>query len=147
MLALPWIMLQTANMGTFVAVTALLCTVATFLSTPYFSALIDRHSRKLMLIFIQLVQSTTGLLTCLLYWCDVGSNGLLAGAQLIFCVSSNLAWHVNNAFTQENYQCHQYAKISGYREIVIQETTLSAGAWGWFYWKCGGSLSLQCVQR
>ena len=130
MLALPWIMLQALNMGTFVAVTALVCTVATFLSTPYFSALIDSHSRKFMLILIQLVQSTTALLTCLLYWFDMGSNWLLAGAQLIFWVSSNLAWHVNNAFTQENYQRHEYAKISGYQEVVIQGTTLSAGALG-----------------
>ena len=46
MLALPWLMLATPNMGTFVALTALLCTITTFLATPYFSALIDRHSRK-----------------------------------------------------------------------------------------------------
>ena len=53
MLALPWLMLATPNMGTFVALTALLCTVTTFLITPYFSALIDRHSRKHILIIAQ----------------------------------------------------------------------------------------------
>ena len=49
---------------------------------------------------------------------------------MIFWVSSNLAWHVNNAFTQENYQRHEYAKISGYQEIVIHGATLIAGALG-----------------
>jgi len=130
MLALPWIMLQQANMGTFVAVTALACTVVTFLSTAYFSALTDRHSRKLILILIQLVQSATALITCVLYGFELGSHWLLAGAQLVFWVSSNLAWHVNNAFTQENYARHEYAKISGYQEIVMQGTTLGAGALG-----------------
>ena len=58
MLALPWLMLATPNMGTFVALTALLCTVTTFLVTPYFSALIDRHSRKHILIIAQIIQAS-----------------------------------------------------------------------------------------
>ncbi|EPJ54784.1 MAG: hypothetical protein OFPI_05610 [Osedax symbiont Rs2] len=117
-------------MGTFVAVTALFCTGATFISTPYFSALTDRHSRKLILVLVQAAQSVSALLTAILYWFDFGSHWLLAGAQLIFWVSSNLAWQVNKAFTQENYVKAEYAKISGYQEVVMQGTTLGAGALG-----------------
>ena len=45
-------------------------------------------------------------------------------------MSSNLAWSTNNAFTQENYDSHEYASISGKQEIVLQSTTLGAGALG-----------------
>lgn len=55
---------------------------------------------------------------------------MLALSQVIFWLSSNVAWASNNAFTQENYTKDQYAKISGYQEIVMQGTTLGAGALG-----------------
>lgn len=132
MMALPWIMLQKPDMGTFVALTALVCTVSSFLCTPFFSTLTDRHSRKAILILVQAVQSTTAILVCIAYWFDLGSNWVLAFSQLVFWVSSNVAWNANNAFTQENYGQQEYAKISGYQEVVMQGTTLGAGALGIF---------------
>ena len=130
MLALPWLMLATNNMGTFVALTALVCTITTFLATPYFSALIARHSRKNILIIAQGIQSSTAFIVATIYWFDAGSIVALGAAQLIFWVSSSLAWHTNNAFTQENYDHHEYAKISSHQEIILQSTTLGAGALG-----------------
>ncbi|WP_428773909.1 MFS transporter [Vibrio sp.] len=130
MMALPWIMLKEADMGTFVALTALTCTAVSFLLTPFFSTLIDRHSRKTMLILCQVVQSATAALVLIAYQLELGSHWLLALSQLIFWVSSNIAWTSNLAFTQENYQKHEYAKISGYQEVVMQGTTLGAGALG-----------------
>ncbi|MCG7588776.1 MFS transporter [Photobacterium sp. OFAV2-7] len=132
MMALPWIMLQEPDMGTFVAITALVCTGLSFLSTPFFSTLTDRHSRKTILILVQVAQSTTALLVCIAYWIGAGSHWILAASQLVFWVSSNIAWNANNAFTQENYDQQEYAKISGYQEIVMQGTTLGAGALGIF---------------
>ena len=55
MMALPWIMLSEEGMGTFVAITALVCTCLSFLITPFFATLIDRHSRKNILIIMQLL--------------------------------------------------------------------------------------------
>ena len=130
MLALPWLMLATPNMGTFVALTALVCTLTTFLATPYFSALIDRHSRKNILIIAQVIQASTAFIVAAIYWFGFGSIVVLGAAQLIFWVSSSLAWHTNNAFTQENYDHHEYAKISSHQEIILQSTTLGAGALG-----------------
>lgn len=130
MLALPWLMLQKSNMGTFVAFTALACTLATFITAPYYAALTDRSSRKTLLVNVQMIQSITAFTVAIIYTLDQGSHWILAGAQLIFWLSSNVAWQVNNAFTQENYTKHQYAKISGYQEIVMQCTTLGAGAVG-----------------
>lgn len=130
MLALPWIMLQSPDMGTFVALTALACTAVTFLLTPYFSTLIDRHSRKIILVLMQMVQSFTALLVCIIYWLEFGSHWILALSQLVFWVTSNVAWHANNAFTQENFAPHQYAKLSGHQEVIMQSTTLGAGALG-----------------
>ncbi|MBA5761038.1 MFS transporter [Vibrio sp. 404] len=130
MMALPWLILKTPNMGTFVALTALTCTVTSFIMTPFISTLVDRHSRKAILLLVQIVQSSTAALVAALFWFDVGNVWALAAAQLIFWVSSNLAWLTNNAFTQENFERHEYAKISSYQEIILQSTTLGAGALG-----------------
>ncbi len=130
MMALPWIMLQTPNMGTFVAMVALTCTLVSFVITPWFSTLIDRHSRKALLVINQVIQTSTAAFVFIAYWLDLGSHWLLAAAQLIFWVSSNLAWSTNNAFTQENFESHEYASISGKQEIIMQGTTLGAGALG-----------------
>ncbi|USD34978.1 MULTISPECIES: MFS transporter [Vibrio] len=130
MMALPWVMLETPGMGPFVAMVALACTAISFFLTPLFSTLIDRHSRKSLLVIVQLVQSLTALLVLIAYWLGFDSNWLLAAAQLLFWVSSNLAWTTNNAFTQENYDPHEYAAISGKQEIILQGTTLGAGALG-----------------
>jgi MFS transporter, DHA3 family, macrolide efflux protein len=130
MMSLPWIMLKEPNMGTFVALTALVCTTLSFLCTPFFSVMTDRHSRKAILILAQIIQSITAMFVCIAYWFDLGSLWLLAFSQLIFWVSSNIAWNANNAFTQENYDQHEYANISGYQEVVMQSTTLGAGALG-----------------
>ncbi|SON52119.1 MFS transporter [Vibrio tapetis] len=130
MMALPWLMLQTPNMGTFVALTALTCTAISFLVTPFFANLTDQHSRKHVLISVQVVQSVTAGFVLVIYLSGLGSNWVLAVSQLVFWVSSNIAWHVNSAFTQENYEKHEYAQISGYQEVVMQGTTLGAGALG-----------------
>lgn len=130
MMALPWIMLKEPDMGTFVALTALFCTVLSFCCTPFFSTLTARHSRKQILIMVQLAQTSTAMLVFIAWGLGVGSNWVLAAAQVIFWVSSNVAWNVNNAFTQENYQRHEYARISDYQEVIMQGTTLGAGAGG-----------------
>lgn len=130
MMALPWIMLQTPDMGSFVAIVALACTTVSFVLTPFFATLIDRHSRKRLLILVQLIQTFTATIVLIVYWFELDSVWLLAIAQMIFWVSSNLAWATNNAFTQENYEHHEYASISGKQEIVMQGTTLGAGALG-----------------
>ncbi|MGF1680001.1 MFS transporter [Photobacterium minamisatsumaniensis] len=130
MMALPWLMLKTPNMGTFVALTALACTSISFICTPFFSTLIDRHSRKAILVWVQVIQSSAAATVGFVFMFDLGSHWILALSQLIFWVSSNIAWNTNNAFTQENYHSHEYAKISGYQEIVMQTTTLGAGAIG-----------------
>lgn len=130
MMALPWIMLSEEGMGTFVAITALICTCLSFLITPFFATLIDRHSRKNILIIMQLLQSITALMVFIAYYNDIHSHWILAFAQIIFWLSSDLAWSCNNAFTQENYRKYEYAKISSYQEVVMQVTTLGAGALG-----------------
>lgn len=130
MMALPWMILQQPNMGTFVALTALACTVLSFLLTPFFSTLIDRHSRKRILVWVQFGQAATASVVFSAYLLHLGSTWLLAVAQLIFWVTSNLAWATNNAFTQENFRPQEYASISGKQEIIMQGTTLGAGALG-----------------
>ncbi|SHO57733.1 hypothetical protein VQ7734_03503 [Vibrio quintilis] len=42
--------------------------------------------------------------------------------------AANLAWTTNNAFTQEYFDQHEYASISGKQEIIMQVTTLGFGS-------------------
>ncbi|PFG56461.1 putative MFS family arabinose efflux permease [Vibrio sp. ES.051] len=130
MMALPWVMLLSPHMGAFVAMLALSCTALSFILTPFFSTLIDRFSRKRLLVLVQLLQSGTAAIVAVFYEIGYESNWLLAAAQLVFWNSSNLAWSTNNAFTQENFYQNEYASISGKQEIIMQVTTLGAGALG-----------------
>jgi MFS family permease len=149
MMALPWIMLFKPNMGSFVAITALACTAVCFILTPFFSTLIDRCSRKQLLVFVQLLQAGTAAVVALIYGVGYESNWLLAFAQLVFWTSSNLAWSTNNAFTQENFHPHEYASISCKQEVIMQVTTLGSGAlgvmllemWGMFEFACFAALA------
>jgi MFS family permease len=130
MMALPWVMLMSPGMGTFVALVSLSCTAVSFLVTPFFSTLTDRHSRKALLVINQWVQAGMAFVVFIAFWQGIESQWLLAFAQMVYWVSSNFAWATNNAFTQENYQQREYARISGQQEIVMQSTTLGAGALG-----------------
>lgn len=130
MMALPWIMLSGHEMGTFVALTALFCTLVSFVATPFSSTLIDRHSRKNILILMQLIQGITALFVALMAVSEQASVWLLAFSQLIFWLSGDIAWSTNNAFTQENYQKSEYARITGQQEVVMQMTMLGAGGAG-----------------
>lgn len=149
MMALPWVMLSTPNMGSFVAMVALACTGLSFILTPFFSTLIDRCSRKRLLILVQLLQASTAALVALTYGFGYQSYWLLAAAQMVFWTSSNLAWSTNNAFTQENFYQHEYASISGKQEVIMQGTTLGAGAlgvvlleiWGMFEFSCFAAIA------
>ncbi|MEF2523409.1 MFS transporter [Vibrio mimicus] len=144
MMALPWVMLSTPNMGTFVAMVALACTALSFILTPFFSTLIDRFSRKRLLVGVQLLQAGTAAVVALVYGAGYESNELLAAAQLMFWTSSNLAWSTNNAFTQENFYQHEYASISGKQEVIMQGTTLGSGALGVVLLEMWGMLEFSC---
>ncbi|GHW54624.1 MFS transporter [Vibrio cholerae] len=149
MMALPWMMLSKPNQGAFVAIVALVCTVLSFLLTPFFSTLIDRSSRKQLLVLVQALQAGTAVVVALCYGAGYDSMGLLVAAQLVFWTSSNLAWSANNAFTQEHFQPHEYASISGKQEVIMQATTLGSGAlgivllemWGMFEFACFAALA------
>ncbi|MFC1233934.1 MFS transporter [Vibrio sp. F74] len=130
MMALPWIMLNESGMGTFVAILALVCTGASFVSTLFMATLIDRFSRKKLLVLMQVVQASTALCVLLAYWYGVESIWLLAFAQLVFWLSGDMAWSTNNAFVHENFNPNEYAKISSYDEVVMQTSVLGAGALG-----------------
>lgn len=137
MMALPWLMLKNGASGVVVAMTALGCTVGSFVFTPWLATLIDRHSRKAILVCVQLIQVLTALTVLLGYWFQADSLELLIAAQMTFWWSGDLAWSANSAFTQENFESDEYPEISGRLEVVMQTTSLGSGAAGIFllsYW-------------
>ncbi|MFA0051669.1 MFS transporter [Vibrio breoganii] len=130
MMALPWFLLQQGDMGLFVALTTLACTLSSFFLTPIFATFIDRYSRKAILMLVQGIQVATALILLMFTQEQAISVWVLAFAQLVFWLTNDLAWCTNNAFTQENYQKHEYASYSSYQEIVFQATSLGAGSLG-----------------
>jgi len=130
MLALPWIMLKQGDNGTLVALIALVCTLASFFLTPLFSTLIDRVSRKEILVWVQMVKAITAGLLLFMSWYQPASLLVMATAQFLFWVSGDIAWSTNNALVQENFDAHEFPKISGYLEVIFQAVTLGAGAVG-----------------
>ncbi|RXJ74660.1 MFS transporter [Veronia nyctiphanis] len=130
MLALPWAMLSEVDRGPFVAMTALVCTIISFLTTPVSSTIIDRYSRKAILLATQAAKLTSALFILLLFSVDLGSVWLLAGFQLVLWVVNDIAWANHSAFIQENYQKSEYPKISGHREITMHSTSLITGVLG-----------------
>lgn len=130
MLALPWIMLQQTQSGSLVALCALACTLISFSLSPLLSTLIDRHSRKMILFFVQIIQASTALAMVITYLNGWQNLALLIFSQIVFWVSNDLAWKNNNAFVQENFSQIEYPKITSYQEIIMQITTLGAGASG-----------------
>lgn len=130
MMALPWLLLQHGDMGLFVALTTLACTLSSFVLTPIFATFIDRHSRKAILMLVQAIQVATALILLVFVEEQSVSIWVLAFAQWVFWLTNDLAWCTNSAFTQENYQKHEYATYSSYQEIVFQATSLGAGSLG-----------------
>ncbi|KJZ14149.1 MFS transporter [Marinomonas sp. S3726] len=130
MLALPWIMLEETQSGSIVALSTLACTLASFSLSPLLSTLIDRHSRKAILFITQVIQALTAFIVLAAFFYQVGNLTTLIFAQLVFWCSSDLAWKTNNAFVQENFSADEYPKITSYQEIIMQITTLGAGATG-----------------
>ncbi|MFD2177972.1 MFS transporter [Veronia pacifica] len=130
MLAVPWAMLSEPGNGPFVALTALICTAMSFVATPFSSTMIDRLSRKSILLATQTVKVTAAMITFLLFISGNDSIWVLAVFQIVFWVVNDVAWVNHNAFIQENYQTQEYPIISGHREVVMQGTSLTAGMLG-----------------
>ncbi|SNX49542.1 Major Facilitator Superfamily protein [Vibrio thalassae] len=130
LMALPWSILSQGNNSTFLAILTLCCTASSFVATPLFATAIDRYSRKQILALAQLLQALAALMVVCAWYIEPNALWSLAIAQLVFWLTSDLAWGTNGAFTQEIYKKSAYAKISGQQEIVLQMTTLTAGGLG-----------------
>lgn len=89
MMALPWVMLSEPKMGTFVALVSLSCTAISFLTTPFFSTLVDRHSRKALLVLNQWIQSGMALVVFIAYWLGFESHWLLRN----WCIGFRVTLH------------------------------------------------------
>lgn len=130
LMALPWSILSVGNNGTFLAIVTLVCTLLSFMFTPFFATAIDRYSRKHILAVSQLIQMLSAISVVVVSW-FVGVNiWILASCLLVFWLASDLAWSTNGAFTQELYKPSEYGRVSSQQEIVMQVTTLSAGGMG-----------------
>jgi MFS family permease len=132
MMALPWLMLTMGFAGTHVALVALACTVLSFALTPVFATLVDRHSRKAILVATQIAKTLAA--AVLLGFVLLGQLNfvVMVLVQVVFWLCGNFAWAASGAFQQENNRPEEYTQLSSYLEIVMQTSTLSSAALGLF---------------
>lgn len=133
MMALPWVMLtqfENDNSGVVVAIVATVCTVSSLFLTPFFATLIDRYSRKSIMVIGQSVQFSAATLLALVAQYQMPSLYLLAVVQVIFWLINDLSWFASNALVQENFTKKEYPSISSYQEIIMQSITLVSGGLG-----------------
>lgn len=135
MMALPWILLKDGNNGSVVAIIALICTLCSFLLTPFFSTAVDRYSRKTIMVIVQLAQAIAALFLLIVFTLPAEVSDLarilsIAAVQLVFWVSADLAWNTTGAFIQENFQPDEYPRISAYQEVMMQGVMLTSGGFG-----------------
>ncbi|GEA51950.1 MFS transporter [Vibrio inusitatus NBRC 102082] len=81
-------------------------------------------------MMVQGIQITTAVILLVFVENLSASIWVLAFAQWVFWLTNDLAWCTNSAFTQENYQKHEYATYSSYQEVILQATSLGAGSLG-----------------
>lgn len=120
LMALPWFILKQGNNGTFLAIVTLVCTVMSFVLTPFIATAIDRYPRKHILALTQLVQLLAassvviGGLMINSAQLETGHSAvsvwILAFCLVAFWLASDLAWATNGAFTQELYKPSEYGR-------------------------------------
>ncbi len=133
MMALPWVMLtqfDSDNSGVVVAIVATICTASSLFLTPFFATLIDRYSRKNIMVAGQAIQFSAASILVLVTFVQVPSLYLLAAVQVIFWLVNDLSWFASNALVQENFNKKEYPSISSYQEIIMQSVTLVSGGLG-----------------
>lgn len=128
MIGIPWLFVTRDGGNEIFGYTALLTTLALFFFSPYMGAMIDRHSRKRLLLWSECVGGTIMLAFAL--W------GLLAGHyetwQLILIYFGGSLYYSMHyptqfAFTQEIFSRDQYKALNSVLEVQNQSASMISG--------------------
>ncbi|PWK07409.1 MFS transporter [Tumebacillus permanentifrigoris] len=129
MLGVPWLLVNRAGGEAVFGYMTLGTTMILFLVSPYIGVIVDRFSRKQVLLFSEVVGGS--IVFCMALW------GALAGQyetwQLIttyFGGSLYYSLHFTTqfAFTQEIFNREQYQMLNGIMEVQNQTASMIAGA-------------------
>ena len=128
MIAIPWFFALEAEMPLF-GTLYLITNILAFFWVPYSGILIDKHNRKHIFLFINLV---TGCFVLALAITGLVNDhlSLLAVASVFMLTFLNYNIHYPNlyAFAQEIVPPEKYGKIASYLEIEGQTANMAAGA-------------------
>jgi MFS family permease len=130
-MAIPWLLIQQANGKTILGYTNSIITLVILLLLPYLGKLVDRNSRKaVVLIFLAL-----GFVVNVLVIAAILLRGRVEVWELltVFCYGSlgaSVYYPAQFALNQEIFAREQYEQLSGAIEIQWQTASMVAGAAG-----------------
>lgn len=128
MIAIPWLLATRSDGGVLFGVLMTLSNIALAIATPFIGVLIDRISRKRMMISLRLAfLAGLGIVYVLGKWDESGT------LSLIFYYLLGASFYVINiplrtAFVQELYYGRDYARVNSILEIENQAAAVAIGA-------------------
>lgn len=129
MIAIPWLLVSSENGNKLFGYVTIGMTILSFLITPYIGALIDKISRKRLLIFSKLIS-----LSVLLIFTFIGfiANHYEIWHYIIIYLIGNLYYTLFYptmfALNQEIFNREQYKALNGTMEVQGQLSSMIAGA-------------------
>lgn len=129
---IPWLIIKKPGGSEFYGYLFIGITLLTFFLTPYFGAVIDRFSRKILLLMCELISAIMVTIVIAAYLLINNMNYYLL---TILTIVSSLYWAMQiptlTAFTQEIFTKDKYNKINTAMEVQGQAATfISAGLVG-----------------
>lgn len=129
MIAIPWLLVSSNNGNEIFGYVTIAMTILSFLITPYIGSLIDKISRKELLIFSKVIS-----LLFLLFFSIIGFIGISYGVwhYIIIYMIGNLYYTIFYptmfALNQEIFNKEQYKALNGTMEVQGQLSSMIAGA-------------------
>ena len=128
LIGVSWYLVEVNKSGGPLGITMLFSTSIALIIGPYIATLIDRFSRK----FILIVENTIGfgfLLICSIWVLFVGlTMPLLTTLYVILTLLAQVHFPTQAALVQETFKKEEYGKINSILEVQMQITQVLAGA-------------------
>ncbi|QOR67275.1 MFS transporter [Cytobacillus suaedae] len=128
MIAVPWLLIAKSNGDVLFGYASIAVTMIMLLVTPYIGMMIDRTSRKKLLLVGEIIGF--GMVGAFAFWGLVGYNYETWHLLIIFGSGSlyyTLFYPTLFAFNQEIFEKNQYKELNGVMEVQGQLSTVLSG--------------------
>lgn len=131
MIAIPWLLVKQANGEQIYGYATMAVALITMVMLLYTGSLIDKFSRKSILVFTEFFGLLCSLVVTFIEW-QQGQPSIASLIAMLLITSMIYSVHFPTrfAFTQELFEPHQYQRLNGLLEVQGQIAFMVAGALG-----------------